>query len=72
MDMLEKAFAAEIDGRMYQTKAAMAKRLVAKGYLQEDEQRFRDRFGEIVCKGYSLTHLGRLTYCASCPAPPEV
>jgi hypothetical protein len=67
MGALEKVFAAEIDGRLpFQSKAKIFRRLCDDGYLQTMESKFGgDRFA-ITVTGYQLTHLGRLTYCASC------
>ena len=65
--MLEKLFGAEIEGRLLQSRSQMMLRLVAKGYAESAEFTVAvDRFGPMKVKGYQLTHLGRLTYCASC------
>lgn len=66
MGALEKVFAAEIDGRLpFQSKAKVYRRLCDDGYLEPMERKFgADRFA-VTAAGYQLTHLGRLTYCAS-------
>lgn len=58
---LEKVFAAELEGRLFQSKSKMAHKLVDNGYLQEVEE----RHGIVICRGYSLTLLGNATYCMS-------
>lgn len=67
MGALEKVFAAEIDNRLpFQSKAKIYRRLCDDGYLEPMNRNFgHDKFG-ITVTGYQLTHLGRLTYCASC------
>ena len=69
--MLERLFAAEIEGRLpFQSKAAMLKRLEAKGLVQRMKREFPpDRFGPIVVEGWCLTLLGNMTYCMSCDEP---
>lgn len=66
MSLLEKAFVAEIEGRLFQTKAKLAASLADRGYLEPAVQRFPSALGDVVCKGWQLTHFGRLTYCATC------
>lgn len=66
MNCLEKAFAAEIEGRMFQSKSKLAASLADEGYLSPAVEKFPSALGEIVCHGWQLTHLGRITYCASC------
>lgn len=67
MNALEKVFAAEIDGRLpFQSKAKIYQYLCKDGYLEPMDRKFgHDRFS-VTVSGYQLTHLGRLTYCASC------
>ena len=67
LDLLERAFAAEIEFRLpYQTKSKLAKRLASEGYLVEIERTFgKDCFGPITAKGYALTIMGNLAYCTS-------
>lgn len=66
IDFLERVFAAEIEGRLYQTKSKLAKRMEEDGYITADYKHFgNDRFGEIVVKGYRLTLLGNYTHCSS-------
>ena len=70
--MLEKAYAAEVNGALtggfglMQTRSKIAAKLVEDGYLRPTEETLRDRFGVIKVRGYELTDLGRLTYCMSC------
>lgn len=72
LKMLERAFAAEIEDRLpFQSRSQLAFDLAAEGLLQPMQVDFKaDRFGPIVVKGWQLTHLGRMTYCVSCDAPP--
>lgn len=67
MNALEKVFAAEIDNRLpFQSKAKVFRSLCDDGYLEPMNRKFgHDRFS-ITVTGYQLSHLGRLTYCASC------
>lgn len=66
LKLLEKIFAKEIDGGVYQTKRKMAKKLEDEGYIQLVEKHLgRDRLGSIVVKGYVLTIMGNLSYCMS-------
>ena len=74
MKVLEKAFIAEIEGRLpFQARSELAHKLAKDGYLQPMETWLRSytpgSLGPILIKGWQLTHLGRLTYCASCDAP---
>jgi hypothetical protein len=73
LSALERVFAAEIDNRLpFQSKAKIFSRLCDGGYLKPMERIFgHERFGVLV-KGYQLTHLGRLTYCSSCEAAPDM
>lgn len=65
--MLERAFACEIEGRIFQTKAKLAGRLAADGYLQPVEERIAvPPLGTMTVTGYRLTLLGNFTYCMSC------
>ena len=73
MRLLEKAYAAEVNGalggysRIMQTRATkLAGDLVAAGYLRAVEE----SIGRVTIKGYDLTELGRLTYCMSCIEEP--
>jgi hypothetical protein len=78
LDLLEKAFAAEIDAAvnksplyMMQTKATKrADALVADGMLRKVSETLAGRY---TVAGYALTELGRLTYCMSerCDGEPE-
>lgn len=70
LDLLEKAFAAEIEAAlnknalyMMQTKATeRADALVADGMLRHVSETLGGRY---TVAGYALTELGRLTYCMS-------
>lgn len=72
LDLLEKAFSAEIDAAMnksqlymMQTKATKrADALVADGMLRKVSERLDGPWPCIV-EGYALTELGRLAYCTS-------
>lgn len=67
LNALEKVFAAEIDGRLpFQSKAKIFTRLCEGGYLEPFERRYGSGWSAVTVKGYQLSHLGRLTYCASC------
>jgi hypothetical protein len=78
LDLLEKAFAAEIDAAvsksplyMMQTKATKrADALVVDGMLRKVRETLAGRY---TVEGYALTELGRLTYCMSgrCDGEPE-
>lgn len=70
LDLLEKAFDAEIDAAlskshlyMMQTKATKrADALVAGGMMRKVSKTLA---GHCTVEGYALTELGRLTYCMS-------
>lgn len=72
-EMLERLFAAEVEGRLpFQSKAAMLKRLEAQGLVQRMTREFpADRFGPIKVEGWCLTLLGNFTYCMTCPDPSQ-
>lgn len=62
-NMLEKVFAAEIEGRLpYQTKSKLAAEMKEFGYLEFGSE----RKGIVTVSGYYLTHLGRFAYCDKC------
>ena len=65
LDFLERVFDAEINGRMYQTKSKMAKKMEDQGFIIACEERFGSVLGVIICKGYHLTIKGNFTYCTS-------
>lgn len=72
LKMLERAYEAEIDGALSKgcdllqpKNKKLADDLVADGYLIEGEHVIQGRI-PVTIKGYRLTHLGRLTYCATC------
>lgn len=65
MDLLEKVFAAGIEGRMYQGKCKTAAKLAEDGFLERIEIKDRTSLGVLTSNGYVLTHAGRFTYCRS-------
>lgn len=65
---LEKVFISEINNCLpLQSKAKIYSRLRDEGYLEDMSRVYgaNERF-PITVTGYQLTHLGRITYCASC------
>jgi len=69
LDLLEKAFEAEMDAvmnrsplQMMQTNSSRANSLVDKGRLSKARTLLK---GGVMVEGYELTELGRLTYCMS-------
>ena len=63
MAMLGKVFAAEIDGRLLQTKSKLAEKLERDGYIVKIERTIGDgRFAATVT-GYRTTILGNAAYC---------
>lgn len=71
LDMLERAFTREIEGAiggrsgLLQVRSKLAAKLAADGYLEHTKLQIPSRLGPITIAGYALTHLGRMTYCAS-------
>lgn len=66
MDMLEKVFAAEIEGNLLETESKVAKELELNGYIVLDEKEVcRDRFGMVMVRGYRTTLKGNAEYCMS-------
>jgi len=70
LDLLERAFAAEIDGAMnkhlglLQTRSKAAKKLEEDGMLVAVRETLYSTIPVVVC-GYRLTELGLRTYCMS-------
>lgn len=65
--ILEKVFASEINGGLYQGKCKTVKKLEEEGYVQLNEKLLgRDCFGTIKVTGYITTIKGNLHYCMSC------
>lgn len=64
---LESVYGAEIQNRLpFQSRARIYKALEAKGMVERYTRTFgKGPFGVRV-EGWSLTHLGRLEYCATC------
>lgn len=75
-NLLEKAFAAEIEGALnktgvyvMQTKSMLADKLVKEGLLNRSTQVFDAGWHgalQVRVDGYTLTDAGRLLYCANC------
>lgn len=66
LDMLEKIFAAEISGSLYETSSKVAKHLETDEFIIRDEKILgRDRFGVTRVTGYRLTLKGNTAYCMS-------
>lgn len=66
LDLLENIFSAEIEGRLYQTKSKVAKKLENDGLIMMDSKVLgKDHFGIIEVSGYRLTFEGNFTYCMS-------
>jgi hypothetical protein len=68
LKILEKVWEAEINSafcahgiHLLQTKSKVAQKLAKEGFLNFSSVTFKG----VVISGYELTHLGRLTYCAS-------
>ena len=78
LDMLERAFAAEIDGALnkhlglLQTRSKAAKKLEEDGMLVAVCETLYNTIPVVVC-GYRLTERGRMEYCMSdrCSEPEE-
>lgn len=63
LQMLEKVFAAEIEGRLpFQTTSKMASKLAEAGYLEQGVT----MMSNLKVEGYWLTDAGRYIYCSSC------
>lgn len=71
LSILERAFDCEVRAGIsgglgiFQTKNKLALKLVAEGFLQKEKVVLPGRFS-VTVEGYTLTHAGRLIYCASC------
>lgn len=63
---LENVFWAEVEGRMFQSKAKIYARLAEEGYLAAAVQKFPTALGVLTCHGWNMTHSGRFIYCANC------
>lgn len=64
-EALGKVFSKEIGGGpvpLLQSRARVFKELEADGLVVEDEIRLGGRF-PMTCRGWGLTHAGRLVYC---------
>lgn len=70
LEILERAFMAEIDGAMgkgiglLQTKSKLARELADEGYLVSYTLTSEGRFPTSI-SGYILTEIGHMTYCTS-------
>jgi len=66
---LERVFAAEIQGRVLQSRAKIYDEMATDGLVEHGTLILgRDQFGLIKVEGWSLTHAGRLVYCMQCPS----
>jgi hypothetical protein len=62
--LLEKVFAAEVAGHLFQSKSKQMKALEEDQYVEMVQDTLgKDRFGPIIVEGWALTHRGRITYC---------
>lgn len=67
LKLLERIFAREIEGALFQGRGKRIERLAKDGYCVQIERHFgEDRFGKIAVRGYVLTLLGNFTYCMTC------
>jgi len=70
-DLLDTIYAREIESALqgfppeFQTKSKIAKKLEADGFLVQTKSIIAGRF-PVVVEGYTLTHLGRMSYCMEC------
>ena len=70
LDLLERAFSAEIDAAVHgglgiiQTRSKLAERLFNQGYLRKVSRNLGGRFPTTV-EGYALTLAGNAAYCFS-------
>ena len=68
--LLERVFESEIEGALtgnpglFQTKSKLAAKLVADGYLRDEQIILSGRL-PVRVRGYVLTERGRTTYCRS-------
>ena len=66
LDLLEKVFASDISGGVFQSKSKLIKKLEDDGLvIKVNKTVGRDRFGFIDVEGYRLTIAGNLQYCTS-------
>lgn len=70
--ILEQAFEREIDaaltrGKLHllQTRSKLAEKLADEGYLSRAKVTIMG-YPPVIVSGFELTHLGRMTYCATC------
>jgi hypothetical protein len=70
---LEKIWISEIDGHMWQPsgREKWLQTFVNDGLIEPVVETFRTPLGPMVCKGFGLTHLGRILYCQSCQGDGE-
>jgi hypothetical protein len=62
---LEKVFAAEIEGRMLQSRATIYEKLAEEGLVVRVQQTLGSGPFPVVCHGFMLTHAGRYLYCSA-------
>ncbi len=66
--ILEKIFAKEIyDELPYQSKSKVLLEMERIGLVERMERKYGEGVFAIVYRGWALTHLGRMSYCAHCP-----
>lgn len=66
LDLLEKVFQAQLEGRLFQTRSKLAKQMDEDGYIMADKKTLGvDCFGQIIVRGYILTVKGNYAYCTS-------
>lgn len=67
LKVLERIFAAEINGRLpAQFKSKWLPGLQERGMVQPMERKIGGGVFTVLVSGWALTHLGRMTYCATC------
>jgi len=70
---LERVFEAEIENRLpFQSNAKIYQQLERHGLLTFGKEVRPTQFGDLVIKGYWLTHAGRIMYCQECDKEVEV
>lgn len=74
LQLLEKAFTAEINGALdkvphiMQTRSKLADKLCDEDLLRKVKLTLRNN---VTIEGYELTHAGRWTYCETCRDEPD-
>jgi hypothetical protein len=76
MKLLEDMFGEELhqamsgNGMPFQTRAKAIQALADHGYVAPHVVKLGGRF-PVTVTGWQLTHLGRMTYCATCEGEPD-